>query len=96
MTSDDEKKFPHLYHLIVEGHLLPSRQEHFRPMEVVSQPDGTTHLIGIIEDQAALYGLVIRLRDIGLSLISIQPLKNKQMEDDPYLHSTSISNEETL
>jgi hypothetical protein len=37
-------------------------------LEVVCQPDGNTRITGELSDQAALFGLLLRLRDLGLSL----------------------------
>ncbi len=41
------------------------------------EPDGTTVLSGLVTDQAALHGLISRVRDLGLPLISVA-----QVEDD--------------
>ncbi len=60
------------YQITVKG-LLPYRwSERFEDMEIIHQPDGTTILSGNVPDQAALYGLLIKLRDLGLTLLAIQ------------------------
>jgi hypothetical protein len=43
-------------------------------MAVQCQTDGTTILSGPIRDQAALHGLLLKVRDLGLSLIAVAPL----------------------
>jgi hypothetical protein len=40
-------------------------------MEVSRQTDGTTNLEGRVVDQAALHGLIQKVRDLGLTLISV-------------------------
>jgi hypothetical protein len=40
-------------------------------LAIKRQEDGTTVLVGPLVDQAALYGVIIRIRDLGLSLLSV-------------------------
>ncbi len=42
-------------------------------MTVTSADDGTTILRGLVHDQTALYGLIGRLRDLGLALVRCNP-----------------------
>jgi hypothetical protein len=44
-------------------------------MIVQCQPDGTTTLSGPVRDQAALHGQLLKIRDLGLSLISVNPIE---------------------
>jgi len=41
-------------------------------MEVICLPNGTTLLCGDLPDQPALYGLILHLRDLGITLLSVQ------------------------
>jgi hypothetical protein len=68
------------YDIIVREHLPPGWSAVLDGMEVVSQPDGTTRITGELPDQAALFGLLLRLRDLGLTLVS---LNSTQAEKDP-------------
>jgi hypothetical protein len=43
----------------------------FGDLAVAAEPDGTTLLIGELVDQAALHGLLGSVRDLGLSLVSV-------------------------
>ncbi|NTU78583.1 MAG: hypothetical protein HGA45_04130 [Chloroflexales bacterium] len=42
-------------------------------LTITHEPDGTSRLHGVVRDQAALYGLITRLRDLGLDLIAVTP-----------------------
>jgi hypothetical protein len=61
------------YEIIVRGHLAPDWSVIFDDMEVIGQADGNTLITGSLPDQSALYGLLMRLRDLGLTLISVTP-----------------------
>jgi hypothetical protein len=59
------------YRIQVKGHLRPEWTEWFDDMTVVHEVDGTTTLSGPVADQAALHGLLIKVRDLGLELIAV-------------------------
>ncbi len=61
---------PH-YQVHVEGCLGPQWAAWFEPLDVRPQPDGTTLLIGVLADQAALHGLLAKVRDLGIALLSV-------------------------
>ncbi len=63
-----------LYRIIVQGHLGQSWSEWFNNMEICNLPDGKTIISGSVIDQAALHGLLIKIRDLGLPLISVQTI----------------------
>jgi len=60
------------YRITIQGHLDPRWSAWFENLSITQQPDGTTTLSGSVVDQAALYGLIIKLRDMGLALLSVQ------------------------
>lgn len=62
------------YEIRVRGHLLPEWAAVFDGMEITCRTDGDTTLTGCLPDQAALYGLLLRLRDLGLTLVSLNPV----------------------
>ncbi len=61
------------YEITIQGHLTQPLAAVFDEMEVCCHQDGNTHIIGELTDQAALYGLLMRLRDMGMTLISVNP-----------------------
>ena len=64
-----------IYQIRVEGHLDSSWSSWFNGLKLTCREDGTTNLVGSIPDQAALYGLIIKIRDLSLSLISINRIE---------------------
>ncbi len=60
------------YRIRVRGHLDDRWSDWLEGMAVQRQEDGTTLLVGAIVDQAALHGVIIRIRDLGLPLLSVK------------------------
>ncbi len=66
------------YDITVEGHLDRGRWSRwFEGMEVTLTEDGTTVISGTVADQSALHGLLAKVRDLGLPLVSVQRIQNK-------------------
>ena len=59
------------YRFSVEGHLDDHWSDALGPLALDHGADGTTTLIGAVEDQAQLHGILIRLRDLGAPLLSV-------------------------
>jgi hypothetical protein len=62
---------PDRYEIRLKGHLDPRWANRFDGMTLTTHDDGTTLLEGPVVDQAALHGLLSKLRDIGLPLLSV-------------------------
>lgn len=60
-----------IYRFQVKEHLDEHWSDWFGGLAVQLQEDGTTVLIGPVVDEAALYGVINRIRDLGLSLMSV-------------------------
>jgi hypothetical protein len=60
------------YELRVAGHLDDRWSEWLGGLAVRRQGDGTTVLAGSIVDQTGLHGVITRIRDLGLPLLSVQ------------------------
>lgn len=72
MTMDTPQ--PAIYEIHVQGHLESGRASWFDGLTILQLPGGVTALVGPIVDQAALFGVLSRIRDLGASLISVQRL----------------------
>ena len=64
------------YEIVVDGHLATRWNAWFDGFAITHQAEGTTVLTGSVVDQAALHGLLQRLRDIGIPLISLTPVED--------------------
>ena len=64
---------PVAYVLRVSGHLDPHWAPSFGGLALAHDPDGTTTLTGAVADQAELHGILTRIRDLGVTLISLEP-----------------------
>jgi hypothetical protein len=64
-----------VYQIRVKGHLGSQWTEWFGGMTITLEDDGETLLTGPVVDQAALHGLLRKVRDLGMPLISATRLK---------------------
>lgn len=62
---------PVVYQIRIEGHLDHQWADWFSGMSVTLEENGDTLLTGPVADQAALFGLLKKIRDLGLPLISV-------------------------
>ena len=76
MTEPESKT----YQIKLKGHLGESWADWFDEMTFTYEADGTTTLMGEIVDQAALHGLLKKIRDLGLPLISVNQVDPYQTE----------------
>lgn len=70
-------------HIRIEGHLDPSWQAWFEGLAIVPQEDGTSRLTGSLRDQAALYGILAKLRGLGLTLLALETSEVRTQENLP-------------
>jgi len=63
----------------IKGHIAPHWSDWFAGL-TVSQTDDETILTGEVDDQAALFGLLARVRDLGLSLLSVNSVEQEPGE----------------
>jgi len=69
-----------LYEIRIQGHLHGDWRDWFGAMDLSCLPDGTLALAGPVADQAALFGLLARIRDLGLTLIAVNQLTASQQD----------------
>jgi hypothetical protein len=72
---------PVLYEIWVQGELGEQWSAWFAGMAVEAQPDGTSVLRGVLADQAALHGVLARMRDLGLPLLRLEQLMSVDGQD---------------
>jgi len=61
------------YQITVQEYLEDSWSDWFDSLQITHAGDGVTTLTGAVRDQTALYGLIAKLRDLGLTLLSVAP-----------------------
>ena len=75
MTNEGEPRLdadhPTVYAIRIQGHLGRELADWFAGFSATAEADGTTRLVGPVADQAALHGVLRKIRDLGLTLISI-------------------------
>ena len=59
------------YQITVQGHLDSRWSDWFDGMTITNETNGETILRGRLADQAALHGVLIRIRDLGLPLLGV-------------------------
>jgi hypothetical protein len=62
---------PVVYQIRLKGHLGTQWADWFEGLEITLKEDGDTLLTGPVVDQAALHGLLKKVRDLGMPLISV-------------------------
>ena len=60
-----------VYQIRVKGHVGRRGAVWFEGLTIILEDDGTTLLTGLVIDQAALHGLLKKVRDLGLPLVSV-------------------------
>jgi hypothetical protein len=71
-TSAQAWSQPQVYEIRFKGHLSAYRAQMFEGLEMIQGPGGETVLTGPVIDQAALYGILNRIRDLGVPLLSVK------------------------
>jgi hypothetical protein len=71
------------YYITVNEHLDDSWSAWFDGMTITHEPDGTSTLVGVVRDQSALYGLIDKARDLGLTLIAVRRSNPTDLADEP-------------
>jgi len=74
-ASHEKRAEAGIYEIRIKGHLTLRWAEWFEGLSFRHESDGTTLLSGPVADQAALHGLLKRVRDLGLPLVSVIEIK---------------------
>jgi hypothetical protein len=79
---------PSVFQIRIKGHLGPQWTDWFDGMAITLEDDGDTLLTGPVADQAALHGMIKKVRDLGMTLVSINSVLPDRMD-------TSVNKKET-
>jgi hypothetical protein len=79
---------PGRYQIRLKGHLASRWAAWFDGMTLTTHDDGTTVIEGLVADQAALHGLLTKLRDLGLPLLSLTQV---DADSPPHLAANTSS-----
>ncbi len=71
---------PGRYEIRLKGHLDARWADRFAGLVFTLESDGTTLLVGSVVDQAALYGLLRQVRDLGMPLLSVVHIGHEQTD----------------
>jgi hypothetical protein len=74
LDTTNEPAQPVNYQIRLKGHLSSVWRDWFDGLTITLEDNGDTLLTGPVVDQAALHGLLKRVRDLGMPLLSVNPL----------------------
>ena len=72
-----------VYQIRIKGHLGREWTDWFEGLTITALDNGETLLTGAVVDQAALYGLLRKVRDLGMPLLSVSAVEPGQAEEMP-------------
>ena len=74
-TPSGDRDEPRLYEIRIHGHLAHQWADWFGVLTVKLEENGDTLLTGTMVDQSALHGLLRKVRDLGMPLISVNRIE---------------------
>ena len=74
-SSKSDSGQPLVYQIRIGGHLGQEWTDWFEGLTITLEEEGDTLLTGPVVDQAALHGLLKKVRDLGLPLVSVNPVE---------------------
>jgi hypothetical protein len=74
------------YQIRIKGHLGRQWMDWFDGMTITLEENGNTLLTGPVIDQAALHGLLKKVRDLGMPLLSLSPVAHGTQENKKAAH----------
>ncbi len=77
-ASTEDQTGPGLYEIRIKGHLDDRWSDWFEGLTITLKEDGDTLLTGPVTDQAALYGLLKKVRDLGMPLVSVNRVETNE------------------
>jgi hypothetical protein len=80
LTPQPDSVQPTIFQIRLKGHLGREWTDWFGGLTITLEEDDNTLLTGPVIDQAALHGLLKKVRDLGLTLVSVNPVEKKGKE----------------
>jgi hypothetical protein len=74
LTLQPDSGQPMIYQIRIKGHLDAQWTDWFEGLTITLEEGGDTLLTGLLIDQAALHGLLKKVRDLGMPLVSVSPV----------------------
>ena len=94
--SPQEYHEPGRYEIRLKGHLDERWAERFEGLTLSHDSDGTTILAGLVVDQAALHGVLRKVRDLGMPLLSVVHIGPDQANGTDVDVDTDHKHKETI
>ena len=79
-ASTQDHYEPGIYEIRIKGHLDDKWADRFEGLTITLEDNGDTLLTGPVIDQAALHGLLKKVRDLGMPLLSVCPVEHDQAD----------------
>ena len=81
MSTQQTRNTPQIYEIRVAGHLSANWAARFDGLSMRHKPEGETTLSGML-DQAALHGVLVRIRNLGLNFISVNRIEPRSPNNE--------------
>ncbi len=79
-ASIEDHHEPERYEIRIQGHLDDKWADWFEGLTITREDNGETLLIGPVVDQAALHGVLRKVRDLGMPLLSVSRVRPNQAD----------------
>lgn len=79
-TIPEDYDEPGYYEIRIKGHLDNRRAGWFEGLTITRESNGATRLTGRVADQSALHGLLRKIRDLGMPLLSVNRIEPGQTD----------------
>ena len=79
-ASSENHHEPERYEIRIKGHLDDKWADWFEGLTITREDNGETLLIGPVVDQAALHGVLRKVRDLGMPLLSVSRVRPSQAD----------------
>jgi hypothetical protein len=76
--SEQDPDQPNIFQFRIQGHLSQQWQDWFEGLSITLEEDGNTLLSGPVVDQSALHGILKKIRDLGIPLLSVNSIDPNQ------------------